>query len=151
LTSIEQVPLSLAKWPFIDSGDLNYPEHVDTIRSRQLKVLLIDDTDEFRESMTDLLTEKYGAAVTDVDSGSEAVALLKAGKEFNVIFLDLIMPGMNAVETYKALQQAGLSCRVIVMSAHPDSPVWQEAEELGMELIEKPIEQAALITILSEL
>lgn len=141
----------MAVSPFIESDGLSHTKHVDTIRNRRLRVLLIDDTDRFRESMTFILTEKYGAVVTEVKSGRDAVALLKAGNAFNVIFLDLIMPDMNGIETFEELRQAGVACRMIMMSAHPDSKEWEKAEELGMELIEKPFEPAALTAILSEL
>ena len=131
------------------SGGSTSRKLIESIRSRRLRILVIDDTDQFRESMIFVLTEIFGAVVTAVNSGRDAVELLRAGNAFNVIFLDLIMPNMNGLRTYEELGKVGAACRVLVMSAHPDSKEWEEAESLGVELIEKPIPEEALIAILS--
>jgi DNA-binding NtrC family response regulator len=124
-------------------------DEITSIRNRHLKILLIDDRDTFRESMIFRLTEKYDAEVSDVDSGREAIKLLKAGDEFDIILLDIMMPDMDGIETYKELRKADATCRVVMMSAHPDSEKWKEAEKLNVELVQKPIPNDALTSILS--
>lgn len=141
----------LASGTFAGAGWSTSRKLIEALRNRRLRVLLIDDTDNFRESMAFILTEKYGAVVTDVNSGQEAMRLLRAGTAFNIVFLDLIMPDMNGLETYDELRKLGVACRVVMMSAHPDSKEWEEAESLGIELIEKPIGEGTLISILREL
>jgi CheY-like chemotaxis protein len=154
LPSIDRVPLTMPLFlagVFGSAPDPSVAGLIHAIRSRRLKVLLIDDNPAFRKSMTFLLVQKYAADVTDVASGPDAVALLKTGNEFNVIFLDLILPDMNGVQIYEEIRRAGFTCRTVVMSAHPDSKEWESAASLNIELVEKPISEQVLISILSEL
>jgi CheY-like chemotaxis protein len=123
---------------------------IEAIRKRRLKVLLIDDTAKFRVSQARLLTKKYGAVVTAVGSGRSAIDLVRAGSVFDVIFLDLKMPGMDGLETHNELRQADIACRIVMMSAHRGSQEWQKAEELNLELVDKPIPEKALVSILGE-
>ncbi len=143
--------LCLSANPYLESGDPSDEEIIDFIRKKQLRILLVDDTDDFRDSMRFLLTEVYAAAVMDVNSGKGAVELVSAGEAFNAIFLDLIMPDMNGVDAYKKLRQADAACRIVVMSAYSDSKEWKEIEDLNVELVEKPIPNERLTSILSEL
>jgi CheY-like chemotaxis protein len=124
---------------------------IEAIRNRRLQVLLIDDTAKFRVSMARLLTKKYGAVVTSVDSGCSGIDLVKAGHIFNVIFLDLKMPDIDGLETHHELRQVDVACRIVIMSAHRGCPEWQKAEELNLELVDKPIPDKTLISILGEL
>lgn len=127
-------------------GDL-----IEQIRRRLLKVLLVDDNREFRESLVYLLNEIFDAETFEVKSGPEAVELIKTGLACNIIFLDLVMPDQDGLITYDEMRKAGALCPIILMSAHPDSKTWKEAESRGLELIEKPIYPEVLTTILSEL
>lgn len=137
--------------PYPEDADPSGEEIIDRIRRKQLRILLVDDTDDFRDSMRFLLTEIYAAEVTDVDSGKRAIELVTAGEAFHVIFLDLIMPNMRGAEVYKKLRQTDASCRIVVMSAYSDSTEWKEVENLNVELVEKPIPDERLTSILSEL
>ena len=126
-------------------------EITDAIRKRRLRVLIIDDTAKFRASMTRLLARVFKAAVSAVDSGNAGIDLVKSGKIFDVIFLDLKMPGIGGLATHDALREADVACRIVVMSAHRDSVEWKEAEESNVELVDKPIPDETLVSILSEL
>jgi CheY-like chemotaxis protein len=108
------------------------------ITNRHLKILIIDDDDEFRRAMHFFLSRKYSAQVMDVGSGVEAVEALKAGHPFDLVFLDLMMPGMSGIETYTELKKIWANCPVVLMSAHSDSQEWAEAEKLNVKLLSKP-------------
>jgi DNA-binding NtrC family response regulator len=123
----------------------------EAIRNRRLKMLIIDDTARFRDSMTFLLTRKYGGEVTAVESGRAGIELVQAGIIFNVIFLDLKMPDMDGLETHAELRHIDVACRIVIMSAHRDSQEWKIAEDLDLELVEKPIPDEKLVSILLEL
>jgi CheY-like chemotaxis protein len=124
---------------------------IEAIRNRRLNVLLIDDTSEFRVSLARLLTKKYGAVVTAAESGRTGIDLVRAGNTFNVVFLDLKMSDIDGLETHDELRQSDVACRIVIMSAHRGSQEWKKAEELNLELIEKPIPDETLTSILSEL
>ena len=65
------------------------------------KILVVDDEPHIRELFHDALSRR-GYQVATTNSGTEALALARA-EDFDVIFLDIKMPGMNGVETLKGL------------------------------------------------
>jgi CheY-like chemotaxis protein len=102
--------------------------------------------------MSYVLIEKYGAQVKDVGSGMEAINILSAGERFDIIFLDIMMPRMNGIETYKKLREVrGVACPIVMMSAFSDSKEWKEVKELGVELTPKPISEEMIVSILGGL
>lgn len=144
-------PLLFVAGRFQSTPDPGLTKLIEAIRGRSLRILLIDDNPGFRKSMVFLLAQKYGADVIDAASGPEGLALLKTGAEFDVIIIDLMMPAMDGVQTYHEIRRAGIVCRIVLMSAHPESSQWEQAVGLHLELVEKPISEQALISILSEL
>ena len=126
-------------------------EVTEAIRNRRLRVLIIDDTARFRISMARMLTRVFKATVSAVESGNDGIDLVKSGKIFDVIFLDLKMPGIGGLATHDVLRQSDVACRIVVMSAHRGSEEWQAAEESNVELVDKPIPDETLVSILSEL
>ncbi len=121
------------------------------IRNKRLKILLIDDEDRFRKAMSLTLERKYGAGVTSVGSGPEAVETLKAGNSFDIIFLDIMMPQVSGVETYHEMRNVSPECRIVMMSAYSDSEEWETARQLHVELIHKPIPEEVLSKILESI
>lgn len=151
MTLMEITSLFLPSNFFSDGTGVSRQTPIEKIRSRQLRVLVTDNESEFRESMVFLFTEVFETKASGAGSGHEAIELVQNGEAFNIIFLDLIMPGMDGLITYDELRKAGASCRIVIMSAHRDSSQWKEAESRGLELIDKPVYVETLTTILSEL
>jgi len=151
MSLMEITSLFLPSYFFSDGTGVDRQTPTEKIRGRQLRVLVTDNEGEFRESMVYLLTEIFEANASEAKSGREAVELVKDGEAFNIIFLDLIMPGMDGLITHDELRKAGASCPIVIMSAHRDSSQWKEAESRGLELLDKPIYVETLTAILSEL
>jgi CheY-like chemotaxis protein len=123
-------------------------ELIARIRAQSLRILVVDDEDMFREAMTYNLSEKFGAKVTEVRSGSEALNKLKEGNNYELIFLDLMMQHRNGIDTYHSLRLLDRECRVIIMSAYSESTEWNRAKELNLEMVTKPIPEKILTYIL---
>jgi CheY-like chemotaxis protein len=98
-----------------------------------------------------VLMEKYGVEVTGIGSGWEAVELLKAGDRFDIVFLDIMMSRLSGIETFNELRKIDAKCRIVMMSAYPESSEWEEAEKLGVDLLPKPIPEHALARIISDI
>lgn len=113
--------------------------NLDAIRKKHLRILIIDDEDRFRKAMRFNLSKKYGAEVMDVDSGKDAIGLLKSGDQFDLIFIDLIMPDMSGTETYAELRKIDSNCAVVLMSSYSNSNEWMAAKQLAVRLLSKPI------------
>jgi DNA-binding NtrC family response regulator len=109
-------------------------------------ILLVDDDAGFREGLAETLGD-LGHDTIQVDAGERAIALVSGRKpdatpEFDLVFLDLRMPGMDGLETLRRLRmQPG--CRevpVVVLTAHADSDNTIEAMKLGaFDHLTKPI------------
>jgi CheY-like chemotaxis protein len=133
------------------SGQAANDEVIDKIRRKGFRILVIDDDDRFRNSFCFKLKRKYAVQVQSVNSGMSAIAAIQDGKSFDLIFTDIMMPGMTGVETYNELIRLNPALKIVVMSAYSDSDEWKKAQELGAILIHKPIPDDVLIRILSEL
>lgn len=131
-------------------GEARISELVEKIREKHFKILVVDDEDGFRKSFCFKLRRKYLAQVDDVNSGSLAIAAVMRGETYDLVFSDIMMPGLKGTDTFEELQRLDQNLRVILMSAYSDSDEWKRAEELGAELLHKPIDDDLLIKILSQ-
>lgn len=78
------------------------------------KVLLVDDEDRFRLTLGRMLKAK-GFEVGEAASGPQALEEL-ARQAYDVILLDVRMPGMSGVETLAAIKAAHPDAEVIILS-----------------------------------
>jgi len=80
-----------------------------------MRVLLIDDHALVRKGIEELLQSRGVQVVAAVGSGEEGV---RRARELpaDLILLDVKMPGMNGVETLKALRASGVSAPVVMLS-----------------------------------
>lgn len=94
-----------------------------------MRALVVDDEEPFRILMESELG-CIGHSVQCVKSGEEALSAL-AACDFEVVLLDLKMPGMGGMETLKRMKEAGVSAEVIVLTGHPDIDDAIQAMKLG--------------------
>jgi CheY-like chemotaxis protein len=75
------------------------------------RILLVDDDDLVRETLAAEL-EALGCATLVACNGTEALALLKSGETLDALVTDLLMPGMNGIETIQKARhiRPGLQC-----------------------------------------
>ena len=108
------------------------------------KVLVVDDDDDFRELMVKrLIAGKMKAE--DVKNGSMAMEILKQ-KEFDVVVLDVKMPGVGGIETLKWIKTNQPRVEVIMLTGD----VSVEAGITGMQsgafdYVSKPVPMNELI------
>src|SRR2546423_624361 len=95
----------------------------------RVRVLLIDDDDEFRESLSLNLMDE-GFAVATFANGPSALEHVAAGESPDVILLDWRMPGMNGFEVLRELRQRGIMTPVIFLTALSDD-IYEEAALAG--------------------
>lgn len=145
------MPLFLAESRRSEFNHIDKDDEITAIRDKHLRVLLIDDDALLRVAMSFMLTAKYGAEVKDVGSGMEAIETLQAGDLFDIIFLDIMMPQMNGIETYQQLRKIDDECKVVMMSAHSESDEWKEGEALNVEMLPKPIPERRVIEVLGNI
>lgn len=101
------------------------------------KILLVDDEKDFLAVMSERMTAR-GMDVTTAESAQEALAQVESGS-FDAIVLDLMMPGVDGIETLKAIKQRKPELQVILLSGHATLEKGIEAMKLGaMDFVEKP-------------
>jgi signal transduction histidine kinase/CheY-like chemotaxis protein len=91
------------------------------------------------DDMTRLLTTR-GYLVTAVDNGEAALQIL-GEKDFDVIVLDLKMPGMDGITTLKEIGKLGLFAQTLILTGHGSIDTALEAIKLGAyDYLTKPCE-----------
>jgi len=93
------------------------------------RVLVVDDTAANRRLLQVLLGSE-GMEVQVVDSGTAAIAALSE-RTVDIVLMDLQMPGMDGIETLRALRARDRDLPCIMLTAHGDIPTAVEAIKLG--------------------
>jgi len=108
------------------------------------RVLLVDDEVVFTENMTTLLTSR-GYQIKAVNSGDSAIRALESD-DFDVVVLDLKMPGMDGMETLKEIKKLGLFTETLILTGHGAVDTALEAMKLGAyDYLTKPCEVDELV------
>ncbi len=115
------------------------------------KILIVDDDNSVQTTLR-LLLEDAGHQVVAADGGRKGHELLAAG-DFDLLFLDIFMPGMDGFETMRLVRQQQPAIPIIAMSGRPmpsDSSTGPDflamATKLGaVTSLQKPFRPAMLL------
>lgn len=103
------------------------------------KILLVDDEVVFTNNMSKLLNSR-GYNVTAVNSGDAAIKELQ-DQDFDVVVLDLKMPGMDGLTALKEIQKLDLFTQTLILTGHGSIDSALEALKLGAyDYLTKPCE-----------
>ncbi len=101
-------------------------------------ILVVDDESGIRQSLTSILEEE-GYRVEAVGSGEECLATV-AARPFDLILLDVWLPGMDGLVTLERLQQSVPAPMVVMISGHGNIETAVRATKLGaFDFVEKPL------------
>jgi CheY-like chemotaxis protein len=113
------------------------------------KILIIDD-DRGVLATIRLLLERAGHNVVAASDGRNGIAIFESG-DFDLLFLDIFMPGMDGFETMRIIHQQQPRTPIIVISGNPVSS-GSSADFLAMATrlgavssLQKPFKPAALL------
>jgi CheY-like chemotaxis protein len=115
------------------------------------KILIVDD-DSAVQATIRILLERAGHSVVAASDGRKGLATIEAG-DFDLLFLDIFMPGMDGLETMRLIHQRKPLIPIIVISGHPITPdsgsspdFLTMATKLGaVSSLQKPFKPAALL------
>lgn len=103
------------------------------------RVLLVDDEVDFVDALSARM-EARGLVVETATNGEEAVQKVR-DRRYDAIILDLAMPGMDGIETLRALRELQPDVQVILLTGHATLQKGVEAMKLGaMDFLEKPVD-----------
>ncbi len=116
------------------------------------QVLIIEDEDPVRLITAEIL-KTFGLRVADAANGTEGIAVFRnSPARFDLVLLDLLMPGLNGEQTLAALRAIKPDVRVLLCSGYSEGDVLRRlagAGELGF--IAKPFTREALERKLREM
>ena len=102
------------------------------------KILIVDDEEGIRESLASILRDEH-YTVDTVASGEQALTLIARG-DFQVVLLDVWLPGMDGMEALRRIQDFPQAPAVIMISGHGTIETAVRATKWGaFDFIEKPL------------
>ena len=119
-----------------------------------MRALFVDDEVEFLELMHKRLTRR-GMDVVTAPDGQTALNLLdqamQAGQTFEIVVMDVRMPGMDGLETLRHMKQKAPKLPVLLLTGHACMGVAVEGLDLGAyDYMLKPVAISELIIKMEE-
>ncbi len=133
-------------------GPLSGPGHTATARSALPRVLAVDDNDANLKLVLTLLND-CGVPAEGAASGFEALSKAR-GRNFDLIFMDLQMPGMDGVETtarLRGLDEGHHRTAIIALTAHALADEQERLMQQGFDsYLAKPVNSRQLMDTLAD-
>jgi two-component system response regulator AtoC len=115
------------------------------------RVLVVDDAEGVRAFIANLL-QLQGYRVDSAEDGRSALALLEGGAAPDLILLDVMMPGIDGIETLRRIRALDAQVPVVMLSVVGKASTIVEAMQLGAaDYLNKPFEEPLLVATLEKL
>jgi len=102
------------------------------------RILIVDDQEEILDSLGAILADEGHEAIKARD-GQEALHIVQSDRP-DIVFLDIWIPGIDGMQTLKAIKRIAPDCSVIMMSGHGTIETAVKAIKLGAtDYLEKPL------------
>ena len=112
------------------------------------RILVIDD-DELIRSLFKETLEGLGNTVITADTAAKGLAYFMH-RDFNLVFLDLKMPGTDGAEVLREMRTIRKELPVIIITGYPDSEMMERAMEQGvLSIMPKPFSDSAIISVVN--
>jgi len=117
--------------------------------NKAVRILVVDDEMIVREALSNYLREDGYEAVA-VETGEEALKMVE-GERWNVLFVDLKMPGMDGLEVLREVKKITSDLPVIIITAYAtiDSAV-QAMKDGAYDYIVKPFDPEAIALVVEK-
>jgi len=116
---------------------------------KPIKILIVDDEKNMRLTLADIL-EAEAYVVKTAATGEEAVALCET-ETFDVILMDVRMPGIDGVEAFRSIRRHQEGVKVIMMSGYSLDDLKEAAlKEGAIAFLPKPLNLEKVIHLISE-
>ncbi len=113
------------------------------------KILAIDDEEIVRESWRRVLVSD-GHTVSVACTADEAMRML-AGEHFDVVLLDLKLPGFGGMHLLRAIRRLAPKTEIVVITGFPSLENAKESIRLGaFDYVTKPLVPRALSNVVSQ-
>lgn len=114
-----------------------------------LNILVVDDNEEFCENIKDIL-ELKGHFIQTVNDGFKALEAVQQHKT-DLVLIDIKMPVMDGVETFKKLKKIAPGLPVIMITAYAVEELIRESLRSGaFGVLRKPLDFDKLLSIIED-
>ena len=114
----------------------------------QARILVVDDDEAIRDALKVILEDDY--EVVSVDSGFKAVEMIRQ-QRFDLVFLDVVMPEMDGIETLRRIKEYDSNLDVIMISAVDRAQEATDSIRLGAyDYVTKPFDHEIILNRLDK-
>jgi PAS domain S-box-containing protein len=111
-------------------------------------VLLAEDEPLVR-AVVERVLRRAGYSVTSTTNGAQALALIDAGRSFDLLLMDVVMPEMGGADVVRVLHGRGASIPIVLASGYSHGTLSSE-EFRDIPLLQKPFDPDALLRVVRE-
>lgn len=115
------------------------------------KILLVED-EKMIQHLHAMILERLGGTVDIAESGEEAI--LKADNHYDLIFMDIGLPGINGIEAIKAIRESNLKSKalpIVVITGYASEEIKNDCMIAGAtRVFTKPLKREVFETILKD-
>ena len=114
--------------------------------SARKTILVVDDDPGMADTLTDIFqANQYEVAIAH--SGDAAVSMARR-RAYDLVLMDIQMPGLNGVQALAAMKAEGLAKHVIMMTAYTRDELVKEAERRsGFPVLPKPLDLERVLSL----
>jgi CheY-like chemotaxis protein len=130
-------------------GELGQQQQSGSEGDKKIKIIVIDDESLIAETVVEILNGE-GFDAIPVSSGSSAIDLAKTVRPA-IVLSDVVMPGMNGIETGIKIREIVPNCKIILFSGQAATvDLLERAREQGhrFDILAKPIKPEHLISVI---
>jgi CheY-like chemotaxis protein len=137
--------------PLPSAAALPPPRAASPLPGRPLRILLVDDDDEVRQALAEMLVS-HGHTVVAASNGRDALRALGQDGGIDVVITDLVMPAMTGWELADAVKASRPTLPVGVVTGWADVPEAAPATQAAIDFVlSKPVTFEALTDALGRL
>ncbi|WP_146185090.1 tetratricopeptide repeat-containing hybrid sensor histidine kinase/response regulator [Flavobacterium pallidum] len=127
-------------------NDISTPDVMEMV-GKELDILVVEDN-KINQMVTKKIIERHGHRCRLAASGNEAIEAAQK-ESFDIILMDINMPGMNGYDTTKSMRELGIYTPVIALTAYDKKEVTEQAANAGInDVIVKPFEPSLLFEMM---
>ncbi len=148
--------VSVPLWPsfgnpkWVPNGTMHNPDEQRFVdEAKNQRIIVIDDEVLIAETVAEILNDQ-GFEATPVSDGAAAIELAKTLRP-DIVLSDVIMPGLNGIETGIRIREIVPDCRLILFSGQAATvDLLPKAREQGhrFDILAKPIKPEQLISVI---
>jgi len=112
------------------------------------KILVVDDDDDISIVMK-MMLDHFGHHVETASNGNEAIELA-ASKKYDVILMDVKMPGMSGIDAYRQIKSVDKASNIVFVTGYCSGKEMASIIEERCDILKKPFEIGALVSLIDK-